>query len=175
MNRYFVDDKKGYLYQLSDSGENYFLHIGNPQWDLFEDELPKKVRPISRRDAERIEDNWAEPFWTTHELDLADADYDIYSSKSRHLSIHIKDGALDFMGEDSGEACREMNGTDAYEFHYKLDADAADHFLVQLRMKHGHRNKLITILKKEFGANTGSERFKAFCEEFEISTQLTTI
>ena len=174
-NTYFVDDKKGYLYQFSESGENYVLHIGNPQWSLFEEELPKRVRQISRKDAERIEDNWAEPFWATHELDLADADYDIYSSESRHLSVHIKDGALDFMGKDSGEASRKINGTDAYEFHYKLNADAADRFLVQMRMKYGHRNRLITILKKEFGTDDGSERFKSFCEEFEIPTQLTTI
>ena len=68
-----------------------------------------------------------------------------------------------------------MNGTDAYEFHYKFDAGVADHFLVQLRMKHGYKNRLTTILKKEFGTDDGSELFNAFCEEFEIPTQLIII
>lgn len=46
-----------------------------PQWNKLDKNPSKKARLIGRKDAERIEDNWAEPFWAVYELDLSDATY----------------------------------------------------------------------------------------------------
>lgn len=59
---YLVDDSKGLLYQLSANGEHYILKKGKPQWNKLEGNPSKKARLIGRKQAERIEDNWAEPF-----------------------------------------------------------------------------------------------------------------
>ena len=68
-----------------------------------------------------------------------------------------------------------MNGTQEYEFHYLLDADATHRLLVQLRLKHGTRNKLSTILKNEFGADNGSVKFKVYCDEIGVDARLISI
>jgi len=172
---YFVDDNKGMLYQISDDGNHVVLKKGKPQWNAFEGKVPKKARRVERKEAERIEDNWAEPFWAVHELDLSDAVYELYKSDNRYLFIDIKDGELVFTGEDCGEACEMMNGTQEYEFHYTLDADNTHRLLVQLRLKHGTRNKLSTIFKNEFGFDDGSVKFKNYCDEIEVDAKLICI
>lgn len=172
---YFVDDNKGMLYQISDDGNHVVLKKGKPQWNAFEGKVPKKARRVERKEAERIEDNWAEPFWAVHELDLSDAVYELYKSDNRYLFIDIKDGELVFTGEDCGEACEMMNGTQEYEFHYTLDADNTHRLLVQLRLKHGTRNKLSTIFKNEFGSDDGSVKFKNYCDEIEVDAKLICI
>ena len=105
---YFVDENKGLLYQISEDGTSFFLKKGKPQWIEFDGKMPKKVRQIERREAERIEDNWAEPFWAVHELDLSDAVYELFKGDNRYLFIHIKNGEIDFTSEDCGEACKMM-------------------------------------------------------------------
>ena len=56
---YFVDDNKGILYQISADGESVVLKKGKPQWNPLENAVSKKARSITRKEAERIEDNWA--------------------------------------------------------------------------------------------------------------------
>lgn len=176
---YLLDDNQGLLYQLSANGEHYILKKGKPQWNPLDNNPSKKARLIGRKEAERIEDNWAEPFWAVHELDLSDAVYELYASKNRDFSIHIKDGELTFNGEyfgDScGEDCKAMNGKQDYEFHYSLDADSTHRFLTQLRLKHGTRNKLSTILKNEFGCADGSVKFKKYCDEIGVYVRLISL
>ena len=56
--RYFVNDSKGVLYQVSADGEGYVMKKSKLQWKPLKTEVPKKARQIHRREAERIEDNW---------------------------------------------------------------------------------------------------------------------
>lgn len=168
-----VDDEKGFLYQISADGDNRVLKKGKPQWNALEGSVSKNARVLSRKDAERMEDNWAEPFWATHNLDMSDVDYDLYSSPERTLSIQISEGKLTFAGQDFGEACEVINGKDEYEFWYHLDEENTHLLLVQLRLKHSIRNKLITILKNEFGSDDGSVKFKVFCDEIGVDCQFS--
>lgn len=172
---YLVDDNKGLLYQLSANGEHYVLKKGKPQWNKLDKNPSKKARLIGRKDAERIEDNWTEPFWAVHELDLSDATYEIYQANNRYLFIDIKNGELIFNGEDYGEACEVMNGKQEYEFHYILDTDSTHRLLVQLRLKHGTRNKLSTIFKNEFGYDDGPLKFKNYCDEIGVDVRIISI
>lgn len=172
---YYVDDNKGLLYQISDDGNHAVLKKGKPQWNELEDKISKKARHIDRKEAERIEDTWAEPFWRVHELDLSDAVYAIYSSPNCSFSIKISNGELVFTGEDFVETCKMMNNTQKYAFHYTLDADNTHRLLVQLRLKHGTRNKLSTIFRNEFGSDNGSLKFKAYCDEIHVETQLISL
>ena len=163
-----VDEEKGLLYQLAADGDNKVLKKGKPRWNDLDCSVSKKASVIPRKTAERIEDNWAEPFWETHRRDLTDIDYELYSAPDRNLSIRINEGRLTFVGQDFGIACEPVNGKDEYEFQYALDEDNTHRFLVQLRLKHSLRNKLSTILKNEFGNDDGSVKFKAFCDEIGV-------
>ena len=125
---------------------------------------------INRKTAERIEENWNEPFWKTVVSDLEDAEFELFTSSSRNLSIRIHGGELTFIGEDYGEACRAVNGNDEYEFRYHLDVENTRRLVVQLRLRNSLRYKLGTILKNEYGADNGSVKFKAFCEEIGVET-----
>ena len=163
--RSYVDENKGVLYQISADGESVSLKKGKPQWNPLESNVPKKARSITRKEAERIEDNWAEPFWNVHELDLSDATIELYQAEAKCLFVEIKDGAAVFRGEfdettDSGVLTREIA--------YNMDSENTHRLLVQLRLKNGTRNKLSTIFKKEFGSDDGAEKFIGFCKEYSI-------
>lgn len=57
------------------------------------------------------------------------------------------------------------------EIAYYMDNDNSRRFLVQLRLSHGTRNKLSTILRKEFSAEDGAKHFIKFCEEHSVEFQ----
>lgn len=162
---FYVDDNKGVLYQIGADGESHVLKKGKPQWNELEGNVSKKTRSVNRKEAERIEDNWAEPFWAVHELDLSDAIIEIYKTDTKYLFVEIKNGEILFRGEitetsDSGEQLREIA--------YSMDGDNTHRFLVQLRLKNGTRNKLSTVFKKEFGTEDGIENFIAFCKDHVV-------
>lgn len=90
--------------------------------------------------------------------------YNLFSSKSRSLSISLAEGKLTFKGEDFGEACKFMNGTTYYEFYYTLDEENTARLIALLEEKYGADAELETILKSEFGADDGSVKFAKFCE-----------
>ena len=58
--RYFVNDSKGVLYQVSAYGEGYVMKKGKLQWKPLKTKVPKKARQIDPKEAERIEDNWTD-------------------------------------------------------------------------------------------------------------------
>lgn len=162
---YFVDDNKGVLYQISADGESVVLKKGRPQWFPLESSVSKKARAITRKEAERIEDNWAEPFWAVHELDLSDATIEVYRDETQFLFVEIKDGELMFRGEFSETT---ETGVLTQEIAYSMDSDNTHRLLVQLRLKNGTRNKLSTVFKKEFGTEAGAESFATFCKDHSI-------
>ena len=167
-----VDEDKGLLYQLGADGEAYVLKKGKPEWKPLEGKVSKGAMLTNRKNAERIEENWNEPFWRTVAADLADGEYPLYSSAGRNLSIRIHESELTFIGEDFGEACRSINGSDEYEFRYHLDAENTRRFIVQLRLRSSLRYKPGTILKNEFGCDDGSVRFKDFCDAIGVETNV---
>lgn len=162
---YFVDENKGVLYQISADDESVVLKKGKPQWNPLEGNVPKKARSITRKEAERIEDNWAEPFWAVHELDLSDATIEIYRGETQFLFVEIKDGEILFRGEFNEATA---TGVLTQEIAYSMDRDNSHRLLVQLRLKNGTRNKLSTVFKKEFGFDGGAESFVAFCKDHGI-------
>lgn len=168
---YLLDEKKGLMYQLCCNGEERVLSKGKPEWRDLEGKVSKNAERVERKYAERLEDNWNEPFWKRHWEDMADGEFEVFHSSRRTLTIKIKDYELSLHGQDFGKACKSINGEDEYEFAYSLDELGSHRLLVQLRMKHGLRNRLETILKKEFGFDDGSVRFKDFCDEFGLETR----
>lgn len=164
---FYIDEVKGMLYQQDTSGKIYALKKGLPQWKEAA-RIPKTVMQVERKYAERLEDNWNEPFWKLHEQDLADGRYYLYSSTRRSTAITLQDGKLVFSVEDWGNECENINGKDEYEFWYALDEDNTRRFLVQLRFQYGIRYKLETILKKAFGEDNGPEEFRKFCEKVMV-------
>ena len=164
-----VDDEKGLLYQLCADGDNLVLKKGKPQWNELKGNMSKNVRVLPRKDAERMEDNWAEPFWAVHELDLSDATYEVFRSENTFFYIEIKDGEILFRGD-----LTEDNQFDR-EIAYRMDNDNARRLLVQLRLRHGTRNKLSTIFKKEFGTGDGADQFINFCEKHNVDFQALNV
>lgn len=165
---FLVDDSKGVLYQVGADGTKYILKKGKPQWNLFEKNVPRKARVISRKEDERLEDNWAEPFWEVHELDLSDASYELVRGEESFLWLEIKESEGLFHVE-------AVALDDPRESAYQMDAHNTRRFLIQLRLKHGTRNKLSTILKKEFGREEGMDGFFLFCKEHGIEYQTQSI
>ena len=70
---YYIDESKGFLYQCGADGSQYALRKGRPQWNVFDGKISEKAEQVTRKTAERVEENWAEPFWAVHELDMSDA------------------------------------------------------------------------------------------------------
>lgn len=169
-----VDNDKGLLYQLSADGESYVLKKGKPQWEPLEGKVSKAAEPINRKTAERIEENWNEPFWKTVVGDLADGEYELYSSPSCDLSVRIREGELTFIGEDTGEACRMINGKDEYEFRYHLNAENTRRLIVNLRLRYSLRYKSGTVLKDAFGTEDGSIKFKEFCDSLGVNFEFSS-
>lgn len=145
-----LDESKGILYQENLAGEKYRLKKGKPEWVLFDGATPKKAVIVDRKYAERLENNWNEPFWGTIEKDILDGSYSLYFSTSRSLDISLSGKQLTFSGNDYGQGCEGMNGKEEYEFRYSLDEENTYALLMLLRNKCGVRYKLETVLKNEF-------------------------
>lgn len=164
---FMVDKSKGLLYQICADGESYCLRKGNPEWKPFEGKVSKKAERLPRKQAERLEENWSEPFYNKLDDDLQDAVYEVFSDVGRHLEIRVTDRKIIFSGHDLGELGSTSEDGE-YEFFYSLDAESAYFLLTQLRMKHGIRKRLATILKVEFGVEGGVVRFAEMCKSLGI-------
>lgn len=158
---YLVDDDKGILYQICEDGESCVLQKGKPQWNVLDEALSEHARLISRKEAERIEDNWNEPFWAVHKFDLSDATYELFRSDAAFLYAEIKDGTMMFRGDMTEDGYSR-------ELAYSLDSDNNHRLLVQLRLKHGIRDTLSAVLKREFGSENGAMNFSEFCKEHDV-------
>lgn len=169
---YYFDRMEETLYQKSVSGECYGLDSGNPEWYPFEEELPEGMEELEREKAEQMEDTWADEFYKVIEKDLEDADYAIYSSESRSLTISVFNGEMKFKGEDFGEECEKMNGSRYYEFIYELGQEDTYRVFYALRKQYVLGCSTEEILLKEFGSDNGSVRFTEFCDTVGASYHL---
>ena len=57
---YYIDEKRGLLHQISTDNEHYVLRKGDPMWHLAKNCPSIEAHIISRKEAEYIEDQWAE-------------------------------------------------------------------------------------------------------------------
>lgn len=163
------------LYQICLDGTRYCLDKGDPEWKELTEALPKTSVRMERLKAERLEDDWCEPFWKLHEEDRADASYHVYSSKRRTIDIHIRNGKLTLVCEDHGSECSVMTGKDEYEFCYELDEENTHRFLARLRIEYGLTGNLPELLKAAFGTDDGTVLFVIFCETNKIEHRLISM
>ena len=56
--RFYFDVEKELIYQADVSGRVYILKKSDPEWTRQDGVVPEGARQISRRYAERLEDNW---------------------------------------------------------------------------------------------------------------------
>ena len=174
--KYYLDEEGQSLYQISDDADVFMLKKGNPQWEdvisppsPFSYDILDKCILMNRKDAELLEDIWNKPFWDCHKCDIADGQYEVYTSECRNIDIEIKNRSLVLTCVDTGSLCNGMNGKDEYEFFYSLDEDNTHRLLVQLRMKHGIESSLTEILLNEFGLDNGTILFEQACRKFGVS------
>ena len=154
--RFYIDEEKGLLYQADAGGELHVLKKGKPEWKMQTATVPKNAQEIHRKYAERVEDNWNEPFWEAHHYDLMDGEYVLRQDEEHPTIFAILDNTASI-----------SNGKIIYE----LDESDTQRFLVQLRLKYSARNRLQTILEKEFGGEDAMEKFKNFCEAVHVEVQ----
>lgn len=160
-----------YLLQVCADETAFRLDKGKPEWIpiQYRDGLIEKDDILlSRPDAERLEDEWNKPFWECVEQDLYASTYDIINNKDRSAKIEILNRALTLSGEDSGPACKTINGKDEYEYQVSLDEDNSTRLIVQLRMKYGIASMLESVFIEAFGREKPSSRLMDFCKEKDI-------
>lgn len=166
---YLLDEKKNRIYQISVHGENFVLKKGDFRWQAQEGwPEPENVSLITRKEAEGLENEWTNLFKKTVEKDKKSNVFILYQGEGRivHAAMH-NDRFILCEGKGSKIEDFDVERDNAIP----LDEEATMHLLVQLRLKHGLRNKLETILKKEFGYLDGAERFNAYLESIGIGDE----
>ena len=152
--KYYIDEQNGVLYQISASGEGYYLEKGIPQWKPLKQPMPDNITEIDRRTAERTEDNWNEVFRQIHSQDMQDGEYVLCSVDNTDYIITIKDNNLAYCTEkENSRNCL-----------CQLDEENTHRFLVQFRLFAGAENSIGTLLTKYFGTENGPDVFAKFCE-----------
>ncbi len=151
---YYLDDKEQCLYQACADGTVMRLKNGTIRWTLYEDASIEQKREITRKEAEQIEDEWAEPFWKAHENDMADAVYELPVGRN---ILQIEDAKLYFFAED--------------KMIYQMKEEDTHRLLVQLRMQDTTERKLSDILCDRFGQTDGVARFRSFCDDIGVDIE----
>ena len=68
-----LDESEGVIYQESLDGEKYRLEKGSSTWIPFDGATPEQAVRVSRKYAERLEDNWADIFGDNEMTQKTDA------------------------------------------------------------------------------------------------------
>ena len=141
------------LYQANTFGEAYCLTKGNPQWMPVNYRFRNNDIPLTRKEAETLEDKWYDIFLNAVEADLQDRTYPLFTSASQQFSIVLEQYQLTFR---SGQSRTTLNEDDTYAF------------LSQLRMMHGIHAPLGQILLQTFGNENGETVFQMMCNQIGI-------
>ncbi|MBE6112877.1 MAG: hypothetical protein E7195_07695 [Peptococcaceae bacterium] len=141
------------LYQANTFGEAYCLTKGNPQWMPVNYRFRNNDIPLTRKEAETLEDKWYDIFLNAVEADLQDRTYPLFTSASQQFSIVLEQYQLTFR---SGQSRTTLNEDDTYAF------------LSQLRMMHGIHAPLGQILLQTFGNENGETVFRMMCNQIGI-------
>lgn len=161
-----LDKENATLYQLGADGTDYVLKKGKPKWLPFEGDVSQTAVAIECKRAERIEDQWAEPFVEKLHQDLQDGYYVVYNASDRGVAIDIEAGCMRVMVRNGMQMACDDEKAD-FSPVYCLDYDGTGHMLWDLRIKYSLRHKLSTILTKEFGSDDGATRFKTYCMQLQ--------
>lgn len=149
------------LYQANTFGQAYCLTKGNPQWMPVNYRFRQNDIPLTRQEAESLEDKWYDLFLNAVESDLQDAVYPLYMTPELRLSILLTAGHLHF---------QTQTGTDRQTI--LLNEDDAYQLLTQLRMQFGIAMPLAQLLLQTFGQEQGAETFQDFCRQCQITGQV---
>lgn len=140
------------LYQANTFGEAYCLTKGNPQWMPVNYRFRNNDIPLTRKEAEILEDKWYDIFLNAVETDLQDKTYPLFQNAGQTVSIGLKAYQLTFSGQNP----ISLNEDDTYTF------------ISQLRMMHGIHAPLGQILFQTFGNENGESIFRMLCEQLGI-------
>lgn len=135
------------LYQANTFGETYVLTKGNPQWVPTTYRFRQNDLPLTRQEAESLEDKWYDLFLNVVELDLQDAIYPLLSSPNQTISFSIQHSCLSI--QYSGQV-QTFSEEDTYDFFY------------QLRLQFGIHTPLATLLVEQFGGAQGAEALQHY-------------
>ncbi len=141
------------LYQANTFGEAYCLTKGSPQWIPVNYRFRNNDIPLTRKEAETLEDKWYDIFLTAVEADLQDRTYPLFTSANLQLSVTLEQYQLTFQ---NGQNRTTLNEDDTYAF------------ISQLRMMHGIHAPLGQILLQTFGYENGENLFQMMCNQMGI-------
>lgn len=151
------------LYQANTFGQAYCLSKGNPQWVPVNYRFRQNDIPLTRKEAESLEDKWYDLFLNAVELDLQDAIYPLYTAPEIQLSILLKDGQLQLQQQTvAGKQALLLSEDDTYQC------------ITQLRMQSGIAAPLAQILLQTFGHPNGVEAFQTVCRQMGLTGELVT-
>ena len=141
------------LYQANTFGEAYCLTKGNPQWMPVNYRFRQNDIPLTRKEAETLEDKWYDLFLNAVEQDLQDRTYPLFTGAGQNFSMELAQYQLTFHNDQNSVTLSE---DDTYAF------------LSHLRMIHGIYAPLGQILLQTFGNANGAAMFRFTCEQLGI-------
>ena len=141
------------LYQANTFGEAYCLSKGNPQWMPVNYRFRSNDIPLTRKEAEILEDKWYDIFLNAVENDLQDKSYPLFQNAGKTFGITLEAYQLTFQGQST----ITLNEDDTYTF------------ISQLRMMHGIHAPLAQILFQTFGSENSEAIFRMMCGQMGIS------
>ena len=141
------------LYQANTFGEAYCLTKGNPQWMPVNYRFRNNDIPLTRKEAEILEDKWYDIFLNAVENDLQDKSYPLFQNAGKTFGITLEAYQLTFQGQST----ITLNEDDTYTF------------ISQLRMMHGIHAPLAQILFQTFGSENSEAIFRMMCGQMGIS------
>lgn len=149
------------LYQANTFGEAYCLTKGNPQWQPTTYRFRQNDIPLTRQEAETLEDKWYDLFLTVVEQDLQDAVYPLYQTDKQQTQMQLVSGRLTCCSQTEATAplCAVLNEDDTYEC------------FTRLRMHYGITQPLQLLLTQCFGGAEARKSFQAFCDAAGVSCQ----
>ena len=160
------------LLQICAHDEVHFLEKGCPRWisdDWSEINYLSAFTSISRKEAERTEDDWNKPFWARIDKDLNCSRKNILVENSEPLAdITLWERKLTVSGQDIGPRCETINGKDEYEYYITFDEENTKRLLVQMRCEYGIEESFGELFSGKFPGETFSSSFMQYCDERAI-------
>lgn len=149
------------LYQANTFGEAYCLTKGNPQWQPTTYRFRQNDIPLTRQEAETLEDKWYDLFLAVVEQDLQDAVYPLYQTDKQQIQMQLVSGQLTCCSQTEVNAplCAVLNEDDTYTC------------FTRLRMHYGIAQPLQQLLTQCFGGAEARKLFQAFCDAAGVSCQ----
>lgn len=137
------------LYQANTFGEAYCLTKGSPLWQPVNYRFRNEDIPLTRKEAESLQEKWYDLFLQAVEQDLANGTYPLFSTPMQQFTISIADACLKFTAVENGVAdVMTLNEDDTYSL------------LSQLRATYNTATPLAQILLKTFGHPEGALQFR---------------